>query len=1632
MFKKIRNRKNKSQDASQQQQHGIPYRSPSTPAPIPPSPYSRRSSDATTTVQPEDDIRNVERQITQVSEVSKFEIVPPGLSTGSSKQRQKSQDRRADPQGLTVLYSPVDSRSADIVFVHGLGGSSRQTWSKNRDLDLFWPQNWLPKEAEISSARIMTFGYNAHFSTSGPNSVYSLADFAKALLYDMRFGKDNDGRDLAMGDVPIVFVVHSLGGLVFKKAYIAGQSDTQYQNLVKEIRAVLFMSTPHRGSNLAIILNRILATSFMGHTSKQYIADLKKNSPVIEALNEDFRNLAPKLQIFCFYETLETTVAFKSFMVLEKDSSILGYPGEISRPLDADHHTVCKFASPEDPNYKSVRSALLTLIRNYNISGLQKSKSKLTVDLQNVKALLSVSGPPEDDLRESRNRWQPGTCDSILYAPTFVDWTQDSTSSSILWAYARPGSGKSVLSSYLIHHLKQSGCICAYYFFKYLDASKRSLSSMLRSIAFQVAEDLPEFYQALTNLLEDTTQFEKLDIRSIWQRLYRSTLFKLNYAQPMYWVIDALDESESVNTIVETLSGIQDSQSPIKILITSRELPTITAAFGRISSVPIVRMCLDDNTKDIRHYTASQVRYMHGTIDFKQEITAQIVDLAQGNFLWAELAIKQVLQRHNPEDIQAALSELPPGMDALYRRMEMNIKQLSRAADKETSRTILTWATFARRPLTKDDLLSVLKTENLVPLDLNHTISELCGHFVIADSNDRITLVHQTAREYLVKSQDMPFSLDLESSQESLFMTCLSPFLDHKLRSKLRQKAFPSFLEYAATSWSHHLESCSAASNEILDILVKFLNGSYILTWIQTLAMLGQLRDLVFASRSLATFAQKRRKVDAPTMPLLHRDSDLSLLELWAVDLLKIVGKFGDHLLQDPTVIYKYIPQFCPRDSMIRQTTSGSSQFSVVGLEATEWDDCLARLSVGSNQQAFTLTTHGRYLAVSTSGASIILWDSLTLETIHTFLHNEHIFKMCFSSGGRKLATYGLQTTRIWDVSTGRQTYIVNNPMDARPLALSFVENDTALLAATDTRDVSKLYINNNTESWKSLDDRIMQEDTSIPDTFLNSPTSLAFSPERTELAVAYRGYPLTIWSLEDAYLINRCKRRLGFQKVSTSSWTGVNRICWHPTSGDVLGIYTDGMVFRWHPIEENHQELQSTDINATPSEIECSPDGIVFATSDVNGAIKLYNFRHFTLVYQLSSEDIVTALCFAPDGKRFYDLRGSYCYVWEPNALIRLSGLEDTTTDNKSDYGSTVASVIASEVFAESPVLITAIAASSKTGLLFAGDEEGEVRILDMTCQPQQEIGKSATEMGVDHLVCTGDGRYLAYTDLGGRLVVRAVEKLSNSKYTWGSRLVMNVKLNLQIGGIRQLIFSPDGALILVASLDSAQLWSLKLKSVQAVFMSRKPGTSQRWILYPARPDQLAAISPTNITIYDWKDLACIDSYELDVLAHQQSTESALTRPDSRQPQSPQAEESSNISVIVSQTSDMILLSTSRSTPFSNQQTQYFLLETTQIMTPSSSPIVPIPLHPGVTAILAVPLAILGKDNLVFLDLSFWVCTWRLGATSGKAQRHFFLPRDWVNTEILGLCQVLDDGTLLCPRKGEIAVIKSTLGSGW
>ena len=126
--------------------------------------------------------------------------------------RELSRERQSDPLGLTVVHEPLSDLSTDIIFVHGLGGTSIKTWSRNRDPKLFWPGEWLPHEIGFESVRVLSFGYNAHFAASGQQNMLNITDFAKDLLFGMKFGIGERGEELQVGAVgtPCLFLYHNV------------------------------------------------------------------------------------------------------------------------------------------------------------------------------------------------------------------------------------------------------------------------------------------------------------------------------------------------------------------------------------------------------------------------------------------------------------------------------------------------------------------------------------------------------------------------------------------------------------------------------------------------------------------------------------------------------------------------------------------------------------------------------------------------------------------------------------------------------------------------------------------------------------------------------------------------------------------------------------------------------------------------------------------------------------------------------------------------------------------------------------------------------------------------------------------------------------------------------------------------------------------------------------------------------------------------------------------------------------------------------------------------------------------------------------------------------------------------------
>jgi hypothetical protein len=203
-----------------------------------------------------------------------------------------------------VLHNPEPrpANPVQIIFVHGLNGSKRRTWTHSES-KFNWPE-WLRNEKGLQNVRIATFGYNSSSNVLAPNSNLSIPDFANQLLLYL------DQLNYRDGSVCVPLTALTVGSDYIIEAF----NNPDYASLHKDIVAVVFLGTPHQGSDLARILDVILTASF---SSRNFVEELHPNSDVLEAINHNFRHRVEKLKLISFFETENTRlnlVGFKIFI----------------------------------------------------------------------------------------------------------------------------------------------------------------------------------------------------------------------------------------------------------------------------------------------------------------------------------------------------------------------------------------------------------------------------------------------------------------------------------------------------------------------------------------------------------------------------------------------------------------------------------------------------------------------------------------------------------------------------------------------------------------------------------------------------------------------------------------------------------------------------------------------------------------------------------------------------------------------------------------------------------------------------------------------------------------------------------------------------------------------------------------------------------------------------------------------------------------------------------------------------------------------------------------------------------------------------------------------------------------------
>ena len=248
------------------------------------------------------------------------------------------------------LVSAPESPVADVVFVHGLAGDARQTWSSDASNE-FWPAMLSTDLTEIA---VYTLGYPASVLGKPVKREMDLFERATNVL-ELFAGYQ-------IGDRPIVFVAHSLGGILVKMIIRKSteSADADWQRVADSTRLVFFIATPHDGSELANL------GRFIPNTSK-HVALLANKAGWLEDLNEHYRSFAngrEDITTVAYYEKHATSAG----VIVSRDSADPGVAGAPPIPVDKDHFNICKPSDTEDMVYMSVKRHIRRLLQSADSS----------------------------------------------------------------------------------------------------------------------------------------------------------------------------------------------------------------------------------------------------------------------------------------------------------------------------------------------------------------------------------------------------------------------------------------------------------------------------------------------------------------------------------------------------------------------------------------------------------------------------------------------------------------------------------------------------------------------------------------------------------------------------------------------------------------------------------------------------------------------------------------------------------------------------------------------------------------------------------------------------------------------------------------------------------------------------------------------------------------------------------------------------------------------------------------------------------------------------------------------------------------------------------------------------------------
>ncbi|RFU29447.1 hypothetical protein B7463_g6894, partial [Scytalidium lignicola] len=634
-----------------------------------------------------------------------------------------------------------------------------------------------------------------------------ITDHAKELLIGLQMERDDADAESR----PIVFVGHSLGGIIIKKALSVANSDEDARLILDSTYGIIFFATPPHGTNADDWIRLV------SHVVSQ------NRPPGVDGLTNS--------------------------MVVPATSELSQSTEESNCMLSGDHFGICKF-SRNDQQFNQVLKGVQMLAEN-------SKKAKFLSKLQ--REALNSLGVEEFRKCPLNVKHTPNTCEWISQRSTFQEWQDRMSKKDKLWIYGSPACGKTYLAKHIVKLEQEPQNVVVQCFFDEFLEDRKDVRAVFLSSLHQVLKSQPQLINKFIVPEYQSRKSEKIiwDI-DILNKIWPKVVVEAAKYCRLTIVIDGLEQcsrylEDLFNSLKYCEISLKDTCS-VKLLLVARECEAIEHHSTGFSKYQVTFEDIhNDIVATVKEDIKTVAKIRRYTPSFTNNLCKAITNGADGMYLWASLVAKDI--KHtvpSQANMENRLEKLPKGIMELY---DSILGRISEKADcQKFLMTVFLWVVFGREVLKTEELRigitlsnssAALKTSKVDKIDIQrfmpegrvkNLITQICRPLIKISSTNKVVLVHRSLcqffttpnstlrMEHLGIKYHQDYYFETAKSHRDIGNLCVSylvldyfedsggpfnpvdPGPERWARKVRKRAATYQLASYAARNWAKHLE----------------------------------------------------------------------------------------------------------------------------------------------------------------------------------------------------------------------------------------------------------------------------------------------------------------------------------------------------------------------------------------------------------------------------------------------------------------------------------------------------------------------------------------------------------------------------------------------------------------------------------------------------------------------------------------------------------------------------------------------------------------------------------------------------------------------------------------------------------